>query len=159
MKKTALLVIAIGVISTLLSACGGDDASEPSSTATSQNTAPSRERNIERGPAKAALQQYLDREDPAKKIPKIVGQVQNEGYGLSLIVDGRSPEAFQESLALIASDTSPDQYRELDSALRYLQVYSSDGWAGLPGFYERLDGLTGEEIIERAEQLKRERGR
>ncbi len=161
MNKATVLVISLSLFSVLtLAACGTEEPNESGNGPAANNTAPSRERTMERDFSKApAPKNSANTEDPAKKIPKIVGQVQGEGYGLTLIVDGSSPEAFKESLALIASDTSENQYRTLDSALRYLQVYSSDGWAGLPGFYERLNGMTGEEIIERADRLKRERGR
>ena len=160
MKKISVL-LATGAIFSLLmtTGCGGDEPSEPESQGTEQATAPSRDRTIRRSapaPERAVLS---SNDDPARKIPKVQGQVDYEGYGLTLMVDGSTPEAFAESLALIASDTNAEQYRQLDSAIRYLQVYSSDGWSGLPGFYERLNGMTGEEIIERSRRLKAERAR
>ncbi len=79
--------------------------------------------------------------------------------GLANIVDGSSPEAFAESLQMIASETSQEQYHELDSALRYLRMYSSAAWGGLPGLYQSLDNKTGEEIIEHARRLQAERRR
>lgn len=97
--------------------------------------------------------------DPSVRIPRERGQATREGYGLTFVIDGSSPAAFAESLELIASDSSDEQYQQLDSALRYLQVYSPDGWQGLPEFYMRLNGMTGEEVIERANRFSAERRR
>ena len=160
MKKISLILIVMALPMLLfLSACGSDDSQESTTETSTASKAPDRDRTTRRVARNTPPPIVNPNEDPAKKIPKITAQGEQEGYGLTLIVDGSSPEAFAESLALIASDTSEQQYRQLDSAVRYLQVYSSDGWAGLPGFYERLNGMTGEEIIARANRLKEERGR
>ncbi len=158
-KINALLTSAFLVSALSLVGCGGDEPTDPAPETSAQNTAPERERTIRRSEPAPEPASFDRREDPAKRIPKVTGQVDYEGYGLTLMVDGSSPEAFAESLELIASDSNPDQYRQLDSAIRYLQVYSSDGWSGLPGFYERLNGMTGEEIIERAQRLRADRAR
>ena len=158
-KINILLISSLAVSMMALTGCGGDEPAEPATETTTQNTAPQRERTIRRSEPSPELPPSRRDEDPAKRIPKVTGQADYEGYGLTFMVDGSSPEAFAESLELIASDSSPDQYRQLDSAIRYLQVYSSDGWSGLPGFYERLNGMTGEEIIERAQRLRAERAR
>ncbi len=160
MKKISLsLILSALPLLLFLSACGSDDSQESTTETSIASKAPDRDRTTRRAARNTPRPIVNPNEDPAKKIPKITAQGEQEGYGLTLIVDGSSPEAFAESLALIASDTSAQQYRQLDSAVRYLQVYSSDGWAGLPGFYERLNGMTGEEIIARANRLKEERGR
>jgi hypothetical protein len=87
----------------------------------------------------------------------MAGEATEEGYGLTMIVDGSSPEAFAESLSMISEDTTQEQYRALDSALRFLKAYDSAAWSGLPNLYQTLDGMTGEEIIERARKLREER--
>lgn len=160
MNKISILLSTFFIATSLaLVGCGTDESAEPASEGVEQSAAPSRERTIRRSapPAEPTVQRF--NEDPAQKIPRVAGQADYEGYGLTLMVDGSSPEAFAESLQLIASDTNAEQYRQLDAAIRYLQVYSSDGWSGLPGFYERLNGMTGEEIIDRATRLRQERGR
>jgi len=96
-------------------------------------------------------------DDAERNIPRIEGGATEEGYGLTMIVDGTSPQAFQQSLELIAQDTTQEQYRQLDSALRYLRAYSPEAWQGTPNLYASLDGMTGEEIIEQAASLRRER--
>jgi len=158
MKKINVLVLILLAFSVLITAaCSSDEPNESPDATEAQSSAPQRERTIRREAPVAELPPPSGNEDPAKRIPRRTGQVESEGFGLTLMVDGSSPEAFADSLELIASDSSPEQYRQLDSALRYLQVYSSDGWSGLPGFYERLNGMTGEEIIQRAARLQQER--
>ncbi len=95
--------------------------------------------------------------DPERDLPRLQGQFTEEGMGLANLVDGTSPQAFAESLQRIASETSQQQYRELDSSLRYLRMYSSAAWSGLPGLYQSLDNMTGEEIIAHARRLQAER--
>ena len=156
-KINMLLTILLASVLLVITGCSNDAPDQASGESQAQETAPTRERTIRREEPVAQLPPPSANEDPAKKIPRRTGQTQEEGFGLTLMVDGSSPEAFAESLELIASDSSNQQYRQLDSALRYLQVYSSDGWSGLPGFYERLNGMTGEEIIQRAQRLQQER--
>ena len=97
--------------------------------------------------------------DPERELPRLEGAFADDGMGLANLVDGSSPQAFAESLELIASETSPGQYAELDSSLRYLRMYSSAAWGGLPGLYESLDNMSGEEIIAHARRLQAERRR
>ena len=97
--------------------------------------------------------------DPARRIPRLEGQFEEPGAGLMQIVDGSSPEAFAQSLQLIAAETSAEQFNELDTALRFLGLHSSAAWGGLPGLYKSLHDMTGEEIIEHAGRLAAELGR
>ncbi|MEN1729046.1 MAG: hypothetical protein AAGJ52_11460 [Pseudomonadota bacterium] len=89
--------------------------------------------------------------DPSAEIPRLEGNLTESGYGLTMIIDGSSPQAFADSLEMIASDTSPEQFRQLDSAIRFLQAYSL-GVDSLGEFYQSLDGQTPEEIIARVQQ-------
>lgn len=97
--------------------------------------------------------------NPERELPRLQGQFSEDGMGLANLVDGSSPQSFAESLELIASETSAEQYAQLDSALRYLRMYSSAAWSGLPGLYESLDNMSGEEIIAHARRLQAERRR
>ena len=156
-KKT----ICILSVAFLVIGCGSDDqgpaeeTAQPAEKETTQD-----ERTVRRSSEPAQESQPLprrDREDPEKRIPRMEGEATEEGYGLTMVVDGSSPDAFQESLELIAMDTSQEQYRKLDASLRFLGTYDTAAWSGLPNLYETLDGMTGEEIIERAEKMRNER--
>lgn len=90
-------------------------------------------------------------ERPDRMLPNLEGELTTDGYGMTMIIDGSSPDAFANSLQLIAADTSPRQYQDLNSALSYLQVYAMPS-GGLPEFYRMFDGLTAEEIIQMANE-------
>jgi hypothetical protein len=155
-KKALIMLFAV----VFLSACG----SETEEAMTSESAQDTQSESVsdrvtrmrsEAGETPEAPEQALG--DPARELPRLQGQFAEEGMGLANLVDGTSPQAFAESLQRIASETSREQYRELDSSLRYLRMYSSAAWSGLPGLYESLDNMTGEEIIAHARRLQTER--
>lgn len=97
--------------------------------------------------------------DPSRELPRLTGELEQDGYGPTMIIDGSSPEAFRQSVELIAADSSADQYRDFNSALRFLRTYTL-GARDLDAFYQTLDGMTPEEVIEMvAERRDRGRGR
>lgn len=157
MKKT----ICILSVAFLAIGCGSEEPAPAEDTQQAAQEQPAdNDRQVVRRSERQQESQPLprrDTQDPEKKVPKIEGQAQEEGYGLTMIVDGSSPEAFAESLELIAMDTTEEQYRDLDSALRFLATYDTAAWSGLPNLYKTLDGMTGEEIIERAKEMRAER--
>jgi len=156
-KKT-LSILSVLLLAT---ACGQSDepAAESGETAQAETTAEQREVRRERERAEPQELPRRNEVDPAKKIPKIEATAEQDGYGLTMVVDGSSPEAFQESLELIAMDTTQEQYRQLDSALRYLGTYDPAAWGGMAALYESLDGMTGEEIIAHAREQRAKRSR
>jgi hypothetical protein len=97
--------------------------------------------------------------DPSRTLPRLRGELDEDSYGPEMFIDGSSPEAFLQSLEMIASESSVAQYQQIDGALHYIQTYSfSDG--GLPALYRSLDGLSGEDLIRRAGELRaQQRGR
>ncbi len=157
MKFPALIALAVAFLA-------GCQSTEPEQTATPEPTsatpaversAPDRRSAAEPRPTQPEPEPTSSTGvDPAREIPRLQGELQSEGYGMTMIVDGSSPQAFADSLAMIASDTSQEQYRTLDSAIRYLQTYAL-GSRDLESFYQSLDGMTAEEIIERAHSRRR----
>ncbi|MGY6554935.1 MAG: hypothetical protein ACXIUM_10480 [Wenzhouxiangella sp.] len=155
MRKLVMMACA----AILLSGCQSDQSEAPVAEAAEESSAVSERVTRQRSaagevtaPATPQLQG-----DPTREIPRLQGQFNEPGLGLTHMVDGSSPEAFAESLVLIASETSAEQYRELDSALRYLRMHSSAAWGGMAGLYQSLDNMTGEEIIQHARRLQAER--
>lgn len=158
MKKATILILA----ALFVSGCGNGEETEnrgEPQMAEGPTTETQARREVRRTAEKdrSATSAPPRADDPARDIPKLVGDAPEEGHGLTMIVDGSSPEAFRQSLELIAEDTSEAQYSQLDSAIRYLRFYSPAGWGGLPALYESLDGMTGEEIIREAEQVRSRR--
>lgn len=82
------------------------------------------------------------------------GRLNRDGPGLSLMIDASSVDAFHQSLELIASETSQAQYRHLRSAVEMLEFYDFDAGSGPDGVLQTIDGMTGEQIIERARQIR-----
>lgn len=83
------------------------------------------------------------------------GGLSQDGPGLSLMIDASSLDAFHQSMELIASETSDDQYQSLTAALAVVQMYDMNATGpGIEGVLPILDGMTGEEIIERAQQIR-----
>lgn len=161
MENTVKKTICILSVAFLAIGCGSEEPApvEESAQAGQEQSADS-EREIVRRSERQEQAQALprrDREDPEKKVPRAEGQAEEDGYGLTMIVDGSSPQAFAESLDLIAMDSSQEQYRKLDASLRFLATYDTAAWSGLPNLYKTLDGMTGEEIIERAEDMRDKR--
>lgn len=156
MKKIIFLVSA----TLFLAACGSESEPEaPAEPETAQEATTEREsrREVRRSEDTPDEPATDPSRDPAKNIPRFSGEAEEDGYGLTMIVDGSSPEAFQESLEMIARDSTDQQYRQLDSALRYLKMYSPAGWSGNAALYQSLDGMSGEEIIEKAAERRRSR--
>ncbi len=157
MKKT----ICILSIAFLAIGCGSDEPApvEQTTQATQEQPADSERKVVRRSERQEPSRELprRDQQDAEKKVPRMEGQAEEDGYGLTMIVDGSSPEAFAGSLDLIAMDTSQEQYRKLDASLRFLATYDTAAWSGLPNLYKTLDGMTGEEIIERAENMRNQR--
>ncbi|NEZ04089.1 hypothetical protein G4Y73_07975 [Wenzhouxiangella sp. XN201] len=157
MKKTfsilSVLVLAV--------ACGqSEEPAVEAETEAAQEQSTDSDREIRRSAEREEPAELprRDQVDPEKKIPRMEGEAEEEGYGLTMVVDGSSPQAFQESLELIAMDTTSSQYQQLDAALRYLGTYDSSAWGGgMSALYKSLDGMTGEEIIQRAQEMRQER--
>ena len=157
MKKT-LCILSVAFLAI---GCGSDEQpATETQTQASQEQPAENEREVVRQSERREAPEPLPRRDevdPEKKIPRVEGEAEEAGYGLTMVVDGSSPEAFQESLELIAMDTTAAQYSQLDSALRFLATYDTAAWQGLPNLYKTLDGMTGEEIIERARKMRQDR--
>jgi len=158
LKYFAMTALAVS----LLAGCQSNEpeetaAPEPArSTPAAEQPAPARRSAAEQRPARTEPAQASTTDvNPAREIPRLEGELGSEGYGMTMIVDGSSPEAFAESRKIIASDTSPEQYQALDSAIRYMKTYSM-GSRDLETFYQSLDGMTAEEIIERAHSRNRQ---
>jgi hypothetical protein len=77
-----------------------------------------------------------------------------DGPGLGIIVDASSLEAFHQSFELVASETSEAQLAALKSAIGALQAWDLSVGPGMEGVLPVIDGMTGDEIIERAHSLR-----
>jgi hypothetical protein len=64
-------------------------------------------------------------------------------------VDGSSLESFEQSLESIKSKAEAAEYKTLTGAIDYLLIYDIGARHDRAKLAQRLDGLTGEEIVNR----------
>ena len=69
--------------------------------------------------------------------------------GMQIPVDGSSLEAFNESLATIKAQAKEANYISLEEAIKYLLVYDLGAQNDKAKLAKNLDGLTGDQIIDR----------
>lgn len=70
-----------------------------------------------------------------------------EGDGMQIPMDGSSMEAWNRSLARVKAHSDEDTYTTLENAIKYLLMYDLKSYRDMNKLIERLDGLTGYEII------------
>jgi len=70
-------------------------------------------------------------------------------------VDGSSLESFERSLEGIKSKAGEDEYETLTGAIEYLMVYDIGARHDRTKLAQRLDGLTGEQIVDRVKWDKK----
>jgi len=90
-------------------------------------------------------------------VPRLEGQLEQDGMGLETIIDGSSKKAFADSLSWIAEDVSPEQYEQLERSIRYIDAYDSYVLGSEERLLELVNGKTGQELIDRAGRLLQER--
>ncbi len=95
-------------------------------------------------------------DDPTIHLPRFQGSLTGEGLGLDMVLDGSSPEAFRDSLEMVALESSDEQYQLLDQALGILR-HTNLAFRDLNTLYSHLDGMTGQEVIDYARQEARRR--
>jgi hypothetical protein len=69
--------------------------------------------------------------------------------GMQIPVDGTSVEAFDASLAEIQEKTTASEYITLTNAIKYMMVYDLTAKRDRAKLAANLNGLTGEQIIDR----------
>ncbi len=82
------------------------------------------------------------------------GEVADLDPGMQIPVDGSSLEAFNESLAKIKEQAQEPNYISLEEAIKYLLVYDLSAGRDRAKLAKNLDGLTGDQIIDRVSWRK-----
>ena len=77
-----------------------------------------------------------------------------DGHGLEIPLDGSSIETWEASMARVKAHTTENEYNTLDNAIRYLLVYDLQSHGDMNKLIERLDGLTGYEILSKVKWRK-----
>jgi hypothetical protein len=97
-----------------------------------------------------------DQED-FRVVPDVDGRLEQDGMGLSTIIDASSKKAYADSLRWIAEDVSARQYQNLERAIRFISAYNSTVLGDEQRLLEYLDGKTGNEVINEAGRLMAQR--
>ncbi|HLF30103.1 MAG TPA: hypothetical protein VI566_03640 [Xanthomonadales bacterium] len=74
--------------------------------------------------------------------------------GMLMPIDGSSLEAFDASLAEIKKNSTTTDYTTLENAIEYLLVYDLSAKRSRAKLAERLNGQTGQQVIERVESRR-----
>ena len=147
MKKLIFLLTATA----MLAGCSSEDEVETAEETVAETTPTVSEQRVmrqRRNPEPPSVPEGTQSlTDPARELPRLTGELEQDGYGPTMIIDGSSPEAFRQSVELIAADSSEKQYRDFNAAVRFLRTYTL-GARDLEEFYQTLDGMTPEEVIE-----------
>lgn len=146
---TATLALAVSGI--LLTGCGGDEPAEQETAAGEapqmiQRGAPRRNAAVEPEPKPGSSNDFL-------VVPDLEGELEEPGLGLQTIIDASSKDAYAESLRWISQDVSASQYQSLEKSLRYIKAFDSSVMGSEKRFLDSIDGMTGQEIIDRASTL------
>ena len=70
-----------------------------------------------------------------------------DGDGMQIPMDGSSMEAWDCSLQRVETYSDPETFITLENAIKYLLMYDLKSYRDMNKLIERLDGLTGYEII------------
>jgi len=82
-----------------------------------------------------------------------------DGDGMEIPLDGTSLEAFDTSMARVKRHTDAAHYTTLENAIEYLLVYDLEVKRSKEKLVTKLNGLTGNEVIERVGWRKPPRGK
>lgn len=120
---------------------------------------PRQTKTIERAPPSpaqpVAVQQSIDLE--YNVAPRLKGKLEEDGFGLEFVIDAASRRVFAESLRGISQDVSKIQMEQLNTALRYIHTYDPTVMAGQEKLLQRVDGMTGQEVIDLAARVAQQR--
>ena len=131
--KALKLITSIVLTLSLSTACAKTD-SEPETAATDNSSTPVSVTNT--APVPSAT-------PPTEKAENELSQ------GMHIPVDGTSLESFEQSLETIKAKATEAEYESLTGAIGYLMVYDIGARRDRAKLAQRLNGLTGEEILGR----------
>jgi len=112
-------------------------------------------------PAESTRTTPTTRRDSAdfRVVPDVSGRLEQEGAGLDTVIDASSKQAYAESLRWIAEDASQEQMQRLERSIRFLHMYDPSIFGSEQQLLDSIDGMTGNEIIERALEMREQRER
>jgi len=154
-KKFGVHALVMSAFALILAGCGGDEEAE---SVAEESSAPSM---IQRSAPKPAERQptaiISESEEDFRVMPRLEGAAEEEGLGLETIIDASSKQAYADSLRWIAQDTTKQQFAELERSIRFIHMYDPSILGQESRMLQTIDGMTGAEIIARAQEINRRR--
>jgi len=77
-----------------------------------------------------------------------------EATGLDIVLDGSSLAAFEKGLEDIKETSTAKEYSTLENSIDYLLAYDLVAKRNKEKLAQRLDGMTGRQIIEKVDQRR-----
>lgn len=150
-------VIAAGIVLAVsaIVGCSNDAGTENPEETTSAPKMTQREAPSRTAPTEQVSQ--TEKNEDFRVMPRLDGALEEDGMGLDVIIDASNKQAYADSLEWISQDASKEQFSRLENSIRYLHMYDSSVLGREAALLDVVDGKTGYEIIERAEQLMKER--
>lgn len=75
------------------------------------------------------------------------------GDGLNLVIFASDRQEYNESLRMIAEQTSDTQFQQLDAAMRYLMINDPSIMNDEQRLFEAVNGKTGMEVLQMTADL------
>lgn len=82
-------------------------------------------------------------------------EAEAEATGLDIVLDGSSLEAFNEGLDEIKETSTEREYEKLEKSINYLLFYDLVAKQDKARLAERLDGMTGRQVIQKVERRRK----
>jgi len=139
----------MALIAFALGACGGDDEPAPDAQVKSPKMIAREAPGADRGQNGSAATR--NPEPDFQVMPAVEGSLEQEGMGLETVINAGSKEEYAQSLQWIAEDTSREQFDRLETSIRYIHMY--DVYGNEEALYDKLDGMTGTEVIAHADRM------
>lgn len=159
MKTASIRLSIITTVSALLLLSAGcsDDPAPNEQTETETSSPEMVQREAPGEPERQESPSTTSPETDFRVMPRVSGQLEEDGMGLDTIIDASSKRAYAESLRWIAEDASQEQMQQLERSIRFIHMYDSSIMGSEERLMGTIDGMTGNEIISRATELQKQR--
>jgi len=153
MKNAAIALILSAIV---LAACSNEQASQNEASESPDDLMVNRSapETSARVPAPRPAAPAEESERPLIEAPRIRGQAEaSDGSGMDLIIYAADRREYQESLQLVAEQSTDSEFQQLDAALRYLMINDPSIMNDEKRLFEFINGKTGEEILQATANL------
>ncbi len=145
-----LFPLMASILLVLLIACSDDEPADRGNQQQASSDQLSIPRNATRqSSANTGIPNIADLEEdkPLLMAQRLHGQAVEPGNGLELPIFATDRSDYQQSLRLIAKDSTDEQYQKLDAALKWLLINDLSILNDEQRLFEKIHGMTGNEVL------------